>query len=180
MLTKNDISDQLQPLVTTQDYSPRQVIAGVEVKGLNRFTGDGGSFAEVFRMGSGQVEGFSDFEAKQISYSVVPAGIIKGFHLHYKQDDLWFVLPESRMLVVLVDVRKGSSTEGVVSRYFLGDGKAHLLRIPKGVAHGCRNLGTADGGLLYATSEQFNLEAPDEQRLPHDHFGAEVWEVEIS
>jgi dTDP-4-dehydrorhamnose 3,5-epimerase len=83
------------------------------------------------------------------------------------------------MLVVLIDVRQGSPTEGARLRLMLGDGASRLLRIPPGVAHGVRNLGTAVGRIIYFTDLHFSAEpsACDEGRLPWDFAGPEVWEV---
>ena len=64
-------------------------------------------------------------------------------------------------------------------RLVLGDGASRLLRIPPGVAHGVRNLGSAPGRIVYFTDLQFSAEPSscDEGRLPWDFAGVEVWEV---
>ena len=50
-----------------------------------------------------------------------------------------------------------------------------MLHIPTGVAHGYK--AGPDGALLaYAMNSQFNIDDPNEGRLPWDHFGAELWE----
>ena len=83
------------------------------------------------------------------------------------------------MLVVLLDTRRGSPTEGARMRLVLGDGSSRLLRIPPGVAHGVRNLGTQPGRIIYFTDVHFSAEPAscDEGRLPWDFAGADVWEV---
>ena len=80
----------------------------------------------------------------------------------------------------LADVRAGSPTEGLVKRIVLGDGNSRLVRIPPGVAHGCKNLRPTDQSvIIYFVDVQFSTDdSCDEGRLPWDHFGAEVWEVE--
>ena len=67
-----------------------------------------------------------------------------------------------------------------MTRLVLGDGNSQLVRIPPGVAHGCKNLRPgAPGAIIYFVDVQFAVgEDCDEGRLPWDHFGAEVWEVE--
>ena len=106
-------------------------------------------------------------------------GAIKAYHLHGRQTDVWYVPPDDRMLIVLLDVRQGSPTEGARLRFVLGDGASRLLRIPPGVAHGVRNLGAQPGRIVYFTDVPFAPEpaACDEGRLPWDFAGAEVWEV---
>ena len=60
-----------------------------------------------------------------------------------------------------------------------GDGHPALLRIPPGVAHGCRNLGAEPARLLYFTDLQFSADPDrsDEGRLPWDFVGRDVWDV---
>jgi dTDP-4-dehydrorhamnose 3,5-epimerase-like enzyme len=82
------------------------------------------------------------------------------------------------MLVVLIDVRSGSRTEGNRRRLVLGAGSSRLLRIPPGVAHGVRNLGVATGRIIYFTDLHFTPDPAtcDEGRLPWDWAGTEIWE----
>jgi dTDP-4-dehydrorhamnose 3,5-epimerase len=116
---------------------------------------------------------------RQINFSEVEPGAIKAFHLHTRQTDVWFVPPSDRFLLILVDVRKGSHTEGASMRFMLGAGASRLVRIPPGVAHGVRNLGTAMGRIVYFTDVHFSPEPSDcdEGRLPWDYLGGDVWDV---
>lgn len=163
-----------------QDYSPQPQIEGVEIVELRRFNDDGGSMCELARMDSGKLKGLDGFEARQMNYSVMEPQAIKAFHLHKRQTDVWFVPPSDKMLLVLADCREGSKTEGLIKRIVLGDGNSRLVRIPPGVAHGCRNLRTASqSAIIYFVDVQFSTdEYCDEGRLPWDHFGSDVWEVE--
>ena len=135
---------------------------------------------ELARLDAGVPKQLPGFEARQINFSVLEPLAIKAFHLHKRQTDVWFVPPADKLLVVLADVRKGSPSEGQVQRIVLGDGNSRLLRIPPGVAHGCRNLRpAAPGTIVYFVDVQFSTdESCDEGRLAWDFFGVEVWEVE--
>ena len=135
---------------------------------------------ELGRLDAGVHKQLPGFEARQINFSVLEPLAIKAFHLHRRQTDVWFVPPADKLLVVLADVRKGSPSEGQVQRLVLGDGNSRLVRIPPGVAHGCRNLRpTAPGTIVYMVDVQFSTdEHCDEGRLAWDFFGAAVWEVE--
>jgi dTDP-4-dehydrorhamnose 3,5-epimerase-like enzyme len=64
-------------------------------------------------------------------------------------------------------------------RFVLGDGASRLARIPPGVAHGVRNVGTAMGRIVYFTDLQFSAEpsACDEGRLPWDFAGRDIWDI---
>lgn len=173
-----NIHDKYSAQVTTQSYGGNPSIDGVELVTSQVFGDDSGVFCEVARLSDGQIEGLqTPFTVKQLSMSLMVPGTIKAYHLHYKQDDLWFVAPQHRVVVNLHDVREDSPTYDTHMRVILGGCKNQVLRIPAGVAHGAANPYNQDQMLFYATSEQFSAEAPDEQRLPWDTFGAEVWEV---
>ncbi|MFT7680123.1 MAG: dTDP-4-dehydrorhamnose 3,5-epimerase [Planctomycetota bacterium] len=163
-----------------QDYSGRPQIEGVEIIALKRFNDDGGAMTELGRMDGGMHQSVPGFEARQINYSIMEPLAIKAFHLHKRQTDVWFVPPSDKILLVLADVREGSATEGEVRRIVLGDTNSFMVRIPPGVAHGCRNLRTAaSSAIIYFVDVQFSVgDECDEGRLPWDHFGAEVWETE--
>jgi dTDP-4-dehydrorhamnose 3,5-epimerase len=62
-------------------------------------------------------------------------------------------------------------------RLVLGGGKAQLLYVPRGVAHGAANLWAQAASIIYFVNQQFCLEHPDEGRLPWDLLGKDIWEV---
>jgi len=162
-----------------QTYGVAAVIDGVRVMELVRHADDGGAMTELARLADGRAVGLGDFAVRQVNYSEMAPGAIKAFHLHARQTDVWFVPPSDRMLVVLLDVRKGSRTEGARQRVVLGHGGSRLLLIPPGVAHGVKNLGPARGRIIYFVDFQFSPD-PDqteEGRLPWDFAGADIWDV---
>lgn len=173
-----NILPEHQKNVTTQSYGKRDSIHGVEIIERPFFNDDGGNFTEIVRMQDGQVEGFEGFTARQASMSLMVPGVIKAFHLHYNQEDLWYVSPYNRVVVNLVDVREDSPTSGAKMRLTLGAGRNRLLRIPAGVAHGAANLTQEPQYLWYFVTNVFNPENPDEHRLPWDEFGSEMWELQ--
>jgi dTDP-4-dehydrorhamnose 3,5-epimerase len=176
-LTPNDICVSFQDRVTTQEYGGARRIDGVQFIDLRLMADDGGSFAELIRLDEhGCLEAIPSFQVRQSSYSQVQPGTIKAFHLHYNQEDVWFVPPGDRMLVGLFDLREHSPTAQVSMRFMLGGAKAQLLYIPRGVAHGAANLGTAPATIVYFVNQQFNLADPDERRVPWDILGADFWE----
>ena len=163
-----------------QDYSRKPEIEGLEIIQLRRFNDDGGSMTELGRFDDGAHQGVAGFTAHQINYSVMEPLAIKAFHLHKRQTDVWFVPPGDKILLVLGDVRADSGTKGQVRRLVLGDGNSFLVRIPPGVAHGCKNLRmTERSQIVYFVDVQFSVgDECDEGRIPWDFFGPEVWEVE--
>ena len=173
------LNDEAQRAFGVQGYDAQPAIQGVEIVELRRFSDDGGSLTELGRLGSGVHAAFPGFEVKQVNYSEMDPGVIKAFHLHRRQTDVWFIPPSDKMLVVLVDVRAGSSTEKVTRRLPMGDGASRLVRIPPGVAHGVKNLAASRGRIIYFVDVQFQP-APaecDEGRLPWDFAGADIWDV---
>ncbi len=173
-------SDGAEAQYFKQDYGPKERIEGLEIVELRRFNDDGGAMTELGRLDKGVHKQLPGFEARQINYSVLEPLAIKAFHMHRRQTDVWYVPPSDKMLLVLADVRKGSPSEGLVMRFVIGDGNSRLVRIPPGVAHGVKNLRrAATGAIIYFVDVQFSTDDDcDEGRLPWDHFGAEVWEVE--
>jgi dTDP-4-dehydrorhamnose 3,5-epimerase len=174
-----NLSDDAKRAFSLQDYAPAPEIDGVQVVELKRFVDDGGSFTELARLSGGIATAFPGFEIKQINYSEMDPGVIKAFHVHRQQTDVWFVPPGDKMLLVLLDVRDGSNTRNVQRRLVLGDGGCRLVRIPPGVAHGVKNLAPARGRLIYFVDRQFSPDPNqgDEGRLPWDFAGAGIWDV---
>ena len=89
--------------------SPR-LIAGVRCLPLTIWPDDRGYFLEVQRTGLGLVAEFPR-ETTQISAALNYPGIIKAFHFHVRQTDVW--TPAMNMLqVALADLRPDSPTFG--------------------------------------------------------------------
>ena len=173
-------NERAQERYFVQDYTAKRRIEGVELVELKRFNDDGGSMTELGRLEGGLHRDLPGFTVRQVNFSTLDPLAIKAFHLHKRQTDVWYVPPSDKLLLVLADLRKGSPTEGTLMRMILGDGNSRLVRIPPGVAHGCRNLRPATPcQILYFVDVQFSVdEHCDEGRLPWDHFGAQIWEVE--
>ncbi|MFQ5897177.1 MAG: dTDP-4-dehydrorhamnose 3,5-epimerase family protein [Candidatus Methylomirabilia bacterium] len=174
-----ELSDKARRAFQVQEYPPKPVMKGVEIVELARHTDDGGSFTELARLTAGAPAAFPEFRLAQVNYSEVDPEVIKAFHLHREQTDIWYVPPGDKMLLVLIDVRAGSPTEGATMRLVLGDGHSRLVKIPPGVAHGCRNLASTRGRIIYFTDTHFTPapESCDEGRLPWDYAGRDIWEV---
>lgn len=177
-LNINDIDSKHSKKITTQSYSSRTSIEDVKIIELRLMTGEDGSFVEAARLDkNGIFKDFPEFQLAQISYSNVLAGGIKAWHLHFNQEDLWFVPAESHFLIGLVDLRKKSKTKGVTMRLSLGNHKAHLLYIPRGVAHGIANISKKPSSVFYFMNQEFDINKPDEHRLPWNYFGEDFWKI---
>lgn len=137
------------------------MIEGVKIKRIVKHCDDRGFFAELVRDDEKDLL----YKFGQASWSMTYPGVVKAFHYHEKQDDLWF-FPSGNAQVVLYDLREDSPTNGVTDVYYMGEENPILLFIPRGVAHGYRVLGNKPAVIIYFTTECYNRENPDEKRIP--------------
>lgn len=137
-------------------------IDGVTVKELVRHPDDRGFFEEILRDDDELLRRFG-----QASLSMTYPGVIKAFHYHKRQDDLWF-FPVGAAQVVLHDLRPESATRGVTQVLYAGEDHPRLIVIPVGVAHGYRVLGAKPLMIVYFTTESYQAGNPDEHRIPWD------------
>ena len=133
------------------------MIDGVEVKDLVTHADERGFFREVIR----ETDPFFD-RFGQWSHSLMYTGTAKAWHIHQEQTDWWYAI--GSLKVALYDLRPASPTKGHLLEMFLGDRFAKCLKIPPGVAHGCRALELSH--LLYVTSSVYT--PADEGRRQHD------------
>ncbi|GBF32452.1 dTDP-4-dehydrorhamnose 3,5-epimerase [Desulfocucumis palustris] len=136
------------------------MIEGVKTKRLLRHPDDRGFFAEILRDDDNLLSRFG-----QASISKTYPGVIKAFHYHEKQDDLWF-FPIGNAQVVLHDLRKDSPTFKETNVFYPGEDNPLLLLIPRLVAHGYRVLGGKAAIIIYFTTLSYNPADPDEKRIP--------------
>jgi dTDP-4-dehydrorhamnose 3,5-epimerase len=177
-LSPEAIGQEYEKELSVQDYSKKAVIEGVQLINLNMFTDDGGSLAEIVRLDdNGCLQILPEFKVRQVTFSQMLPGTIKAFHLHYNQEDVWFIMPYDRLLIGLFDCRKDSPTYNQQMRFVLGAGKATALYIPRGVAHGLANLWSNTANMIYLVNQCFNASEPDERRLPWDILGEDFWTV---
>src|SRR3989338_6545404 len=94
-LTVDDILLRLKQEIYVQDYSKKMVIEGIKIIEVKKFFCEDGTFEELTRINEHcALEAFPDFKVRQINRSKILAGSIKAWHLHYKQEDIWYVPPE--------------------------------------------------------------------------------------
>ncbi len=137
------------------------MIEGVELKQLVTHADERGFFREIIRETDGFFERFG-----QWSHSLMYPGTAKAWHIHKEQTDWWYCI--GALKVALHDRREDSPTNGQTQELFMGDRYGPTcLKIPPGVAHGCRALELTH--LLYVTSSVYN--PADEGRMPHDDPG---------
>ncbi len=175
----NDIDDEIKSHLYTQDYSSMLQIEGVKIIPIKSSVGDEGDFSEILRLSDeGELEGIPGFKIAQINRTHLFAGSIKAWHVHFSQNEIWYLPPNSQLMVGLWDIRKESSTLNKTMRVNLGGGSSQLLLIPSGVAHGSAVYSNKPVDLFYFVNQKFNINDPDEKRIPWDYLGKEFWSPE--
>lgn len=137
-------------------------IEGVIIKDLARHCDERGYLLEIVRDDDGLLERFG-----QTTYTMTYPGVVKAFHWHSFQDDLWYVA-QGEAMVVLHDLREDSPTHGNTQVVYAGEHSPKLIVIPPRVAHGYRVLGDKPVGLFYHTTRSYDPRQPDEERIPFD------------
>lgn len=136
-------------------------IEGVAFKDLVTNTDERGLFRELIRSTD---EFFSEGFA-QWSQSVMFYGVTKAWHLHRQQIDWWYVAT-GVLRIGLADTRPDSPSFKRTMDFMMGDLQpARILRIPPGVAHGCKVI-QGPATLFYITSRIYDPD--DELRIPYD------------
>jgi len=135
--------------VTEGLVRPSSGLAGVRYGAIARHGDARGSFRELWRASLFPHQGF-----RQANLSTSAAGVLRGLHLHRRQDDLWIV-SAGRAFVALVDVRPLLDETGpnalVETRELAAD---DWVEIPTGVAHGFLALEPLD--LVYLVTNEYD------------------------
>lgn len=142
--------------------TPVSRIEGVVLKEAVVHSDDRGILMEVVREDEPVFR-----EVKQTTFTISYPGVIKAFHWHRRQWDVWF-FPTGMAQAVLYDMREGSPSFGRTESYCAGERRPLVIAIPPGVAHGYRVLGNEPASLFYHTTEFYDPADPDEERLPFD------------
>ena len=138
------------------------MIHGVAVKKLVRHADERGYLMEMLREDDAVFERFG-----QSYIALNYPGVVRAWHYHREQTD-HFVAVKGMVKVALYDAREGSATHGEVQEFFLGDNNPMLLKIPPGVFHGYKTIGTEPSLLVNFPTHTYNRAQPDEYRVPWD------------
>ena len=136
------------------------MIHGVEFKQLKVNADERGYLMEILREDDEMFERFG-----QVYVSLNYPGVVRAWHYHKLQND-FFVVVKGMVKVALYDAREDSPTYREVQEVFLGERNNGLLRIPIGVLHGYKTIGTEPSLLLNFPTKTYDRRLPDEYRLP--------------
>ena len=139
-------------------------IDGVVVRDLVTHVDDRGSLCELAD------ERWDDVDAPIVSsymWTIRP-GVVKGWALHRQKADRYTLL-FGEAEIVLYDERPASTTHGVVARLFVAEARRQMVRIPPGVWHAIRGLGTRDAVFANFPTTLYEHADPDKYGLPLDN-----------
>lgn len=134
-------------------------IHDVVIKSLVTHADDRGYLREVLRLDDNMLRMFG-----QLTVTKSHPGVIKAFHWHKEQDDIWYIA-DGMARIVLYDRREESPTFGQTQVVVAGEDKPVAVLIPKGIAHGYQVLGLKPVMLFYVVTHNYDAAAPDEQRI---------------
>ena len=128
---------------------PPSSLRGVRYGAIVRHADQRGSFRELWRAGD-----FPDEPFVQANLSTSAAGVLRGLHLHRRQDDLWIVA-DGRAFVALVDLRPMLDGTGGAPRIETRElGADEWVVIPTGIAHGFLALDPLQ--LIYLVTNEYD------------------------
>ena len=125
------------------EFTPGE-IKDVFVYSLKKYNDERGWLAELFRLD--ELE--SEFYPVMSYISFTKPGVQRGPHEHVDQADLFCFLGPSTFKLRLWDNRKDSPTYNNVMTLLVGEDDAKAVVVPKGVAHGYKNVGAVDGMVI--------------------------------
>lgn len=134
-------------------------IHDVIVKKLLTHSDDRGYFREILREDDHLLTHFG-----QTSITKTYPGVIKAFHWHNHQDDIWYVA-SGMARIVLYDRRPDSPTFKITQVIYAGDDNPVSVLIPFGIAHGYQVLGNQPVILFYHVTQTYDPKNPDEERI---------------
>lgn len=146
----------------------RPTIQGVKLIDLRAHTDNRGWLTELLRCDASHFVGFGQL------YLVnnFKAGIVRAFHMHLEQDEVFFVT-SGVIQFILVDERAKSSSKRDLNSFVLIAERPQALFVPHGIQHG--SMALTDGAQITAiTNAPYNQENPDEVRQPADAYG-DIW-----
>ncbi len=148
------------------------MIKDVKLEPLVTHVDDRGYLTEILRITD---EHFTKFG--QIYLVGSPArNTIRAWHKHEILWD-WFFISHGTAKFALSDDRVNSPTYKEINTFVIGERNPGLLTVPPGVFHGWMSL-EDNTQLISTASEVYDMENPDEVRVPYDSFDYD-WSVKF-
>lgn len=126
------------------------MIDGVVIKKLKKIPDERGMIMHFLKSTD---EIFNKFG--EVYFATAYPGVIKGWHLHKKQEQNYCVI-DGMIKLVLFDGRGNSKTKGELQEIFIGENNYCLVKIPPGILNGWKCIGNKTAILANCSN------------LPHD------------
>ena len=152
-----------------------QDIFGVKLIKFNKLNDNRGIFCKIYNEDIFEANGIN-IDIKESYYSISEKNVIRGMHFQippYDHDKLVYVA-NGKVLDVVLDIRKFSSTYKKFISIELSDENGLALFIPKGCAHGFKSL-TNNTMMVYNVSTVYSPQC--DCGIKYDSFGMD-WNVE--
>jgi len=150
---------------TTPGFYGDRLIDGVVIRDLSLFADERGFLLELMRLDDREMKAPG---IKQIIASYSYPGMIKGWHLHSKQED-HLVCVTGMVKLVLYDYRRESPTYQTLNEIFMGDKCPRAVFIPPGIFHGTKNIGHEIAVVIGMPSILYEPGDVDERRVNPIH-----------
>jgi dTDP-4-dehydrorhamnose 3,5-epimerase len=139
-------------------------VEGVQVRDLAVNADERGHLVEVFR------EDWEMYEPEPAMayYSMTYPGVVRAWHRHKRGQIDHFTCLSGRIKVGIYDEREGSTTEGELDTFVIGEHSQRAIRVPGDCWHGFKAIGNESALLLNFPTKLYDYDDPDEQRLPYD------------
>jgi dTDP-4-dehydrorhamnose 3,5-epimerase len=137
------------------------MIRDVHVKKLVVHNDDRGTLMEVLRADDAFFQGIA-----QTTYTVAYPGVIKAFHWHKRQKDIWF-FASGMAQVVLYDMRRESGTYRQTAVLYMGASDP-LVVFARNSRSRLATVARQQPAGLFTTTSVYDSKNPDEERLPFD------------
>ncbi|GBC63338.1 dTDP-4-dehydrorhamnose 3,5-epimerase [Desulfonema ishimotonii] len=137
------------------------LIDGVIIRELMLYADERGYLSEIMRLDD---EEMNAKDIKQIIASYSYPGMVKGWHLHSRQED-HLVCVTGMTKLVLYDYRRESPTYQVVNEIFMGEKHPRAIHIPPGIFHGTKNIGQGISVVIGMPSLFYDADDVDERRV---------------
>ena len=141
----------------------KDLIDGVRIRELRTIPDDRGSLCVL----QDPAWGFTEEPLVYAYWVTIRPGRVKGWIKHETYDDRLSMMRGS-LHWVLYDGREDSPTSGGLNELFFDEHTRSLLRIPRGVWHAVKNVGTTDAVMVNHPTRPYDYDNPDKTRLPLD------------
>jgi len=170
----------MKPSQITEEWLKQQkfqiqkgvTIEGVFLKELETHLDDRGDVIELWSSAWEEFKNGVVLPAQHGYQSATDPGVTKCWHLHEVHTDQ-FTVTRGKLQVSLVDVREESPTFGQANTIVMGTQKPRFMKIPPGIMHGWKALGTTESIVVNFQSHPYD--AADEFKFTWDCVLPEIW-----